>query len=689
MDESMKKRMVFAFLILFLFLIVNLSSCDIGQKSCFEQDGIECAFNEECNDAYIDSSDSLRCCSGDCKLIDCNTLGGFICEEDEECSGETIDSSDGKCCFDSCIKTESSEKDIEKDIDDENKTVEKNQSIEKTKILTQPSSSCNVNSICEAWESDNCSDCQCSGTVCGGVCYAHEGTCCGNNFIIGDQVYCSINDIPEGSSCSIPGECLFYDTNVHVVFLMDFFLEVNKTYNGNILIINDNNRDITVTSHWAPSNIEIDNSTFNNIVVDAKSSKTISFNYKSNSIPDLLKGISYDSLYIYTENNGYKSPIFYSFEKADKETLCGGKVFPYQGVCINDVFFTGAKCSDNDLNKYDSWCANGMIIVKDDLDLGTLLYKFEAVGDIIPRGHKKVAVYSVGKPGAYDFDELQNYVKDFFSLQSIRITGKELLSFTFTDFGNINGNWNEYRTREDVFNATMNLLSIQKGDFDFVIAYMPEEGDYLLEGQAGGYYVGEGRVLIGNTLNDPTVVVHEIVHAFNAIDLYFMNSYVTACGTYLSDCIMCSVIITDQFGSTDDVKLCSGAFLRWGDLNNDGIIDLDNQISDFDNTPLWFNRIGIDQLGVRTVTNQSGKFAFLEFTVVDNRGNRVEADLTVTGNFPGKVESRAYDGFGSLNLDTSVSGNYILSVEFKGKKDTRSISYDVQGSSVQGDLVRK
>src|SRR3989338_2742803 len=91
----------------------------------------------------------------------------------------------------------------------------------------------------------------------------------------------------------------------------------------------------------------------------------------------------------------------------------------------------------------------------------------------------------------------------------------------------------------------------------------------------------------------------------------------------------------------------------------------------------------------RNVKKQKGKISFLEFTVVDNRGNRVEADLTVTGNFPGKVESRAYDGFGSLNLDTSVSGNYILSVEFKGKKDTRSISYDVQGSSVQGDLVRK
>ena len=765
------KKEVFTvvFLLASLILILALSSCvpgaslmgalfsELFTKTCVEQNGDICEFNERCPDAALRASDANQCCSVACEALSCSSLSGNLCAANEQCTGTSLESAEGQCCVGSCQKLSCAEQNgvacsaqercsaTTLDADDVDLCC--SESCEATSCVGQggsvctaqqqcsgqsivtpdtpqnaacclgsctrkaTTSTCNQNTLCEGWEdAASCVDCQCQGTVCGGICYAYDGICCGDAFVRttakqGTSSICSSTEIAaqhqQNLGCSVPGFCPHQNFKVSVSFDMPFSLEVNRTYDGSITIINDGPVDYAVTGFYLPyfpSYIRLDQDTVSNQSIPARSTRSFPLRLTATEIPNWKMGVYGRIMVSVGDRTGsllYESPFFYPYVTAPV-SRCGSYSFPYPGVCRNGVFYPGEKCISNGKDPQKPFCVNGMQLEQVDLVFGSSDFtgKYQTVGDRIARGHKRVALLSVNNSRIYDRSEVEKVLNEFYDKESLRITGHDLLSFEVSDFGDVSASIQQYSNKTLLFNDLIGRAGVRESDFDFVVAYLGPAATKLLNGSGGSYEETNGRIILGST-TDSYALAHEIAHGFNAIDLYFFESYGAACGSSFANCLMCGTPLLDSFRTKNEVHLCSAAYLGWGDVNGDGIMDLDNDNKDLVYIPPGFTSIEIDQMGVSIAQTSAGKKVALEFTVVDNHGDRINTSADVgIGYFtaaPTYQKLTTNNGYAYLTLQHDPSetiATVIIYASTFGKKANRSMTYDLNGPSFQGDRVR-
>ncbi len=455
---------------------------------------------------------------------------------------------------------------------------------------------CNYNNLCEGFEGQSCSDCQClNGVVCNGLCFNNlnssecfEGVLFNSEFI-GENSCKTLSECPKEKPCKVPGECESFNLPLKVSFNLPQFLELGQETKGKIIFYNTFDSvlkqkirislyDLQVKDlHGKDFNLlnEVtvnanDSLEFDVIVVPLKLSDSVGFD----SLDKVIMNIELES----SQGEEFNSPFRFNAFVFDKKTAlkCGENYWNFSGVCVGEIFFPSANCSfgKNCIDKESFWDFNKR--------------------DVLANGKKSVAILSLNLPlesknnlSTSSINLLFEDVNNWFEREAIRYTKQKMLSFEPKFFGNFELSLNENSFEWGARNFLQEKLKIDLNKFDFVLIVLPSLPKTDL-GEAAGYYYGNGDILLLDSaaLNEETVV-HELTHGFGCKDLYekkFLCNYhwnrsLLCAGAWIAGDLLSTSESSTQYLSDRVLGNCA-AEIGWSDVDNDEIIDLvDENIS--------------------------------------------------------------------------------------------------------------
>jgi hypothetical protein len=554
----------------------------------------------------------------------------------------------------SCVSLEA--EDVEEEvisIVEDNLEVEPVIVVNETMPPLEKTATCNFNNLCEGWES-SCSDCECQGTVCGGVCYGHEGTCCNGLVIPGEDIICAEEDIPDNSACQVPGGCSSPGSSISVVLDIPALFPIGETVLGQVTVINGVEAAYTLELK-VPENMRVLKDTVTGVTVGPRERAVYDVEFIADEDFDTLNKVYSNPITVRVGDGGYSffNPVFYERKNS---VSCGDKIFDIEGTCRGEVFYPGSRCLKDD-EGFD-YCSNGIVINKSHLNIYNPYTKLQqGVGGVVPKGEVNVVMFSVNGPIDVDVTEFGNEVEAFYDREAVRITGKKMIDFNFVDGGAIgldeNGRYNSTFLAQEFDRKTYGAFS----DYDIKIG-MFKPGLKVFNDNRLAEHQSPGKIMYkeGNT----NILTHELGHVFNAIDLYFNYTNQKGCDTYLSNCLMCGGMA--KVAASEQV-LCTASLLGWGDLNNNGILDVDDN---------FYKRFELNYL---VATVQSDKV--LLSVQMQDRGQVVSGDLVVQslyGTEKGSISEQ--DFLYTLKHFPSKKTTYAVTVSYGGNSDTKSITID-------------
>ncbi len=639
-----KEVLLVSVLVLSLIVFSGCSSIDsLFTKTCGGQGGSSCSSGEYCTGVYLEASDTDLCCSEWCELNTCTNLGGVICSPQSVCAGQSVAASDGNCCIGSCELNTCAEQGG--DICDRSESCQGNlitasdtnaccstQCIQDScesqggvvclaqerctgNILSvagedsccsgncqrlTATNTCNYNTLCEGWESPSCVDCQCSGTVCGGICYGEEGTCCNNrNFIPQKKgVYCGGDTVPENQACAVPGTCTPGYNPLIVFFDIPEFYELNVPLSARVIVMNNAPNEVRGRLTWTYNQkFKIVGSDGRKIeesyqTIELKKGQSVEFmititpQNEFNLFTSPLDGFSRFYLTVVDDQgygNLYTGP-FMKIVKMGGSNLCGGSSFAMKGSCISSVFYPDAvECTGTEtgtIKDYLNLCAQGFSL-KDSLRYDQQNDLIKVWGDVRASGTKKIFVARINDDFVLNISGIQSWTETFFDAEAQKILGKNMVDLSFTDRGRVSVDWSRVSNTDDLRQQLERQLSLSPANYDFIIGYTEKAHSKIIFNESGGIYVGKGVILIDSNDTHFLTVAHEMNHGFGAPDLYFNTSTPTACTAQFINDIMCGFTIlaarTVIDPPPDEMRLNTAPFIGWGDLDADGIVDVDDQ----------------------------------------------------------------------------------------------------------------
>jgi hypothetical protein len=519
--------------------------------------------------------------------------------------------------------------------------------------------------------------------ICGNLCFNYEGTCCNDKNLVTyrGEVYCSSN-VPANLGCSIPGWCLVYDKPLIVEFEVDEYYRLGNEVNNKIIITNNGFNEVNGNLVWNHSDKFEIQGKVSSINLNPGEKIEIPISVKALQDLDLLQfpGEAYSRLWLYFEKEGYFSPIM-RIHKYSAPKSCGGKTFEIPGECIDDIFYPHATCDGEETGKvsdYTSLCDTGMSLnLRYDNDLDVL----KTWGDVQALGNKKVLVAKINHDQNLDVQGISSWVESFYDQESQRLFGKNLIDFNFEDNGRINIDWNFIDTNEDLINEFHSKLNLDSKDYDFLIAFTDKANSKIIFNESGGVYLGQGVVLIdiGDTRFE--TVAHEINHGFGAPDLYYNTSYPTACSVQFFNALMCGsdslTMLEDPVNPPfDGFNLYTNSFIGWSDLDNDGILDVEDSV---EKVPSWSEGIEIlDALPVLANQGTSNEQFSVQVYVLDKKTQKlVPSIITISSDLFNK---KIYTPTGMMLyvVETVPSSKLDINVkaEFGGYSDSVTFEYD-------------
>ena len=649
-------------------------------KTCSDVGGEICSNASECNGEIINTSDTNLCCNKKCQksLFTCSQQSGFICTDKNQCTGSLFNASDTNlCCSTQCLPPKSI-------------------------------GLSNNNKICEGGESDFSSDCKCPGTICGGVCHYGEGVCCGDTYIVKEknkEIYCTADKSPVDQLCYSPGTCqTSYPLKIHFDFPTN--LELNKEYTGKIELTNTGSEQTDVSLNLIKNSVDVKEngqpitSLAFNIAPGEKKIKEIkiiptklledNFAFVNNPYILFTPWIRSSSSKPNVKSSSFSSTVYkYEFFVYDtnKFTQCGNYRFSEKGFCKDSYYFDWNCPKQNELT-YNK-CSNGIPAFFDYSIYNANQYEsygyVKLKGDSkTAKGLVKVSFIPVGTDiNSVEIATLRDNVEAFYDRESNKILGKNMVDFEFKLASKIIFDYNSVQTQDEFFSSIVSTSNLQNGSYDFVVAVVNKTEAQKFLGNNSGHYLWKGRILQSIDVLNPFTTAHEIAHGFGAPDLYFNGTHVVACKfNFDSTCLMCS---EQRYGfvqaSLDTKNLCEAGFLGWGDIDNDGIVDIDDPYIDTSPNPLpsWFTGISLEIVNVSISDKQNVKYADYIVQVKDNLGNIINQDLNVTYRLtanPSKCSKTLFNSniayscsFGSQSTQQL---NVTIRADFLGKFDEKT-----------------
>src|SRR3989338_3922951 len=501
---------------------------------------------------------------------------------------------------------------------------------------------CNYNTICEDYEENTCKDCKCNGIVCGGICYNYDGKCCNDIFIFeGDGAYCDDENLPKNIGCPIPGTCFSANNPLIVKFDIPVNYEVGIEKSGQITIKNNGNYGIEAElDWWHNKNFEVRGANAN---VESEYSKISLMPGEETKVDIWIKALydynlffnpaeSFSRLYFGVKtNNGaewYPSPVLNIYKKSEA-IACSKGLFPVYGKCINNLYYPDAMCTQGN-DDYRPICANGFVM-DNNLAYDGETDKLKLSGDVPPIGTIRILTVRLNNNISIDIKSLQEWIENFFDMQSSIILGRNMVDFQFYDWGSISLDWDGVKDGLDLTKKIENSLEIQKKDYEILIGYTDKTKSKIIFNESAAVYVGKG-VILADTGEDARMyylMAHEINHAFGAPDLYFNHSFSKACSTYFVNDLMCgsSNLVSDD--NYEKFKLNTAPFIGWADIDGDGITDVEDRY--IMKAPSWLE--GLEILEVRpligTFSGTNQKVFSVEGVVVDKKRKKVDRKSVV------------------------------------------------------------
>ena len=423
--------------------------------------------------------------------------------------------------------------------------IEKDNSIFCKKCERKVEAACNYNKICEGFES-SCSDCQCfDGVLCGGICYRNTNSVCEEEFLLEKR------ERPENS--------LEFEIN------FPHFISIDEWSEGDIVIINNNQKEVKDRIYLDLEDLEADIDLDETITLKPGERKTINLKIRGTDISNSVKGRTFlekeletASLLIGSNKNSLKK----EFVVYDIGVKCGEGHFNYKGVCVGDIFFLEGDCLEGED------CVDKMSFFLDRT-------KGKAA-----RGRVKVGFAIINLENSSLYEEkvlsVKDSVSEWYRLEGIKYTGKDILNLSIEYIGSFN--FPGINLREDL-GFTKNFQSSetykrldQEADLGkyniliIIVPALPATGT----GEVGGLtYQGKYIALNAAFFTDMTVA-HELSHVFGCKDLY---EKFHLCKERWRGSLLC-----EERGKEDIWRVELGncaAEIGWGDLNNNGVIDIE------------------------------------------------------------------------------------------------------------------
>ena len=631
-------------LFIFLILIVFISSCGNDNLILVVNN------NDNTNNEIIITS----------QFPTCSQSNGVKCKYDEYCSSNFINVSDIKeCCSTQCTKY-------------------------------QKTNTCNYNTINEDWEDISCKDAQCQGTVCGGLCYNTEGICNDGKFILGGCIGCNNKDID-------------------VEFDFPTIYKANQIENGEIIFTNNLDEQINLGLGWGYNDLfNIKTSNGNDLFNESQ----ISLMSKENKIIPItivpkrdynlwlkpLEIFSNVKLSIFDAYGDAKNFTSHDMRVFPYNTItsCGGNQFGVDGVCLDNVFYPNMECDGEETDTIDDYkiCANGFSF-ENRIYYNYKTTKFQiaesaTLNDVKAIGNKKVFVVRLNNNVDLDIDSMERWVETFYDSQSQKITGRNLIDFSFEDKGSISFEWNKInessrKIKIEFRDELENQLNINSNQYDMLVAFTNKSNSKIHFNESAGGYLSGSRVILMDIQYSKVywVLTHEIGHSFGAPDLYLNETYPLACGYQFINDIMCggstisANILNDFSPSPEDFKFYTAPFIGWGDIDGDGILDVEDD--NIFKIPSWPQEIEILDV-YPTIANQgtSREVFGIDIYVVDKKTQKlVPSVITTTAN---NVSFISYSAKGKkTNIFTAIPTtpiDIIVTAEYGSLRDTKTITFD-------------
>jgi len=593
------------------------------------------------------------------QLPTCSQSNGFECKYDEYCPSNFLNVSDSNnCCATQCTKY-------------------------------QKTNTCNYNTINEDWEDISCKDAQCQGTVCGGLCYNTEGICNDGKFIFGECIGCNNKDID-------------------VEFDIPSIYKANQIENGRIIFTNNLDEQINLGLGWGYDDLfEIKTSSGNDLLNEFQ----ISLMSKENKIIpitivpkrnynlllrswEIFSNVKISTLDAYGDARNFSSHYMRVFPY-NAITSCGGNQFGVDGVCVNNILYPEMECDGKETNTvkdYYGLCANGFSfknrIAYDENTKNFQIKEPTTLNDVKAIGNKKVFITRLNNNVDLDIDSMERWVETFYDSQSQKITGRNLVDFSFEDRGSISFDWNKInessrKVKIEFRNELENQLNINSNQYDMLVAFTNKSNSKILFNESTGRYLSGSRVILMdmNYSDSYNLVAHEIGHSFGAPDLYLDNTYPLVCGYHFINDIMCGASILFASESNlppEDFKFYTSPFIGWGDIDGDGILDVEDD--NIFKIPSWLQGIEILDVhpSIASRGTQNEQFNVTVYVIDKKTQKLMPSVITITAN---NVSVPIYSSTGQIsNIFTAVPTTPIditVTAEYGTFRDVKTITFDL------------
>ncbi len=523
----------------------------------------------------------------------CAQIGGTTCAQGEICGSRWLDvQGDNRCCASACQKYQVAQR-------------------------------CNYNSICEPQELDACSDCQCrGGVVCGGLCYgglANDAECVDETLVhtaakrpTQGMAYCAdATQCGVGATCLLPGPCVLSAIPIKVTVQLPTQLEVGVWTQGTMTFLNTWTSTLSNHVYFETSGMDIEISLQQNsapvalprdwdlIQFQPNTPVTYTIRARMNTVSDTitpthqLKHGTLD-LRFFPNATANVTKSFYGFTRATAQP-CGQYLWNIAGKCLGSIWYAGVNCQSgtNCIGRINDW--------------GAITKTYPA------KGTYAVLVMTAGlttsQQSTYSANTLIGFgqeIRAFYAREAERIVGRPMVDFTFT-FDNHYA-WTipdpqlqflqgKQTVREYLESKIGRALSQQQYPFIIIaVPHLPGPAGYGYSEVGGMYHVGQGVILVRAApgILQPQVIAHEFSHAFGCQDWYngggrqnrfFLcnerraNNLLCAAETAVPELQWFTRITQGYMTLTNRTLDDCAAEIGWGDMDNDGKVDIDPSIT--------------------------------------------------------------------------------------------------------------
>ncbi|MBI4276374.1 fibronectin type III domain-containing protein, partial [Candidatus Uhrbacteria bacterium] len=523
----------------------------------------------------------------------CAQIGGTTCATGEICESRWLDTQgDNRCCASACQKYQAAQR-------------------------------CNYNSICEPQERDACSDCQCrGGVICGGLCYgglADDAECVQETLVhkvakrpTQGTVYCSdATQCGANGTCLLPGPCTLSAIPIKVTVQLPTQLEVGVWTPGTMTFLNTWTTTLPNHIYFETSGMDIEISLQQNstpvplprdwdlVQFQPNVPVTYTIRARMHTLSDgitathQLKRATLD-LRFFPNATANLTKSFYGFTRATAQS-CGQYLWNMNGQCLGSIWYAGANCTSgaNCIGRINDW--------------GAIIKTYPA------KGTYAVLVMTAGlttqQQATYSANTLIGFGQEtraFFTREAERIVGRPMVDLTFT-FDN-HYPWTipdpqlqflqgKQTVREYLESKIGRALPQQQYPFIMIaIPHLPGPSGYGYSEVAGMYHVGQGVILVRAAAGilQPQVLAHEFSHAFGCQDWFNgsgRENRFFLCNERRANNLLCAAEtavpglqwftrITQGYTTLFNRTLddCA-AEMGWGDMDNDGKVDIDPSIA--------------------------------------------------------------------------------------------------------------